>query len=83
MTNKPYVKQYDENGVVINPITKESPYLHKSPTTSFMEKYGSGKYIIISNPVTGAFIAFGTKSNGNNRANTCKRKGKNSRPYNN
>lgn len=81
MTNRPYVKQYNQDGEVINPITKESPCLHKSPTTSFMKKYGSGKYIIISNPVTGAFIAFGAKSNGNNRANSCKRKGKNSRAY--
>lgn len=26
-TNAPYVKKYDENGIVTNPITKESPYL--------------------------------------------------------
>lgn len=81
--NRPYVKQYNKFGEVINPITKESPYLHNAPTTSFMEKYSSGKYIIIKDPRTGAFIAFGAKTKGNNRANTCKRKGKNSRKYDN
>lgn len=81
MINRPYVKQYNENGEVINAITKDSPYLHKMPTTAFMEKYNSGKYIIIEHPVTKQFIAFGAKANGNNRANSCKRKGKNSRAY--
>lgn len=27
--NKPYVKQLDENGVVINPITKLNPHLNQ------------------------------------------------------
>lgn len=27
--NKPYVKQYDEKGLLINPITKNEPYLHE------------------------------------------------------
>jgi hypothetical protein len=27
--NQPYVKQYSENGVLLNPITKEQPYLSK------------------------------------------------------
>jgi len=79
--NKPYVKKVDENGVVINVITKENPYLHKMPTTAFMKKYNSGKYIIIENPVTKQFIAFGAKAKGNNRANSSSRKGKNSRNY--
>jgi len=25
--SRPYKKQYDKNGVLLNPITKESPYL--------------------------------------------------------
>lgn len=31
--NKPYVKQF-ENGVCVNPITKENPYLHRFNNTS-------------------------------------------------
>jgi hypothetical protein len=27
--NQPYVKQYSEDGVLLNPITKEQPYLSK------------------------------------------------------
>jgi hypothetical protein len=81
MTNRPYVKQYNQDGEVINAITKGSPYLHKMPTTAFMKKYNSGKYIIIENPVTKQFIAFGSKAKGNNRANSSSRKGKNSRAY--
>lgn len=29
--NTPYVKEYDANGVVTNPITKDNPYLHQYP----------------------------------------------------
>lgn len=29
MKNIPYRKQYDKNGVLLNPITKENPYLNK------------------------------------------------------
>jgi hypothetical protein len=76
--NKPYVKQYNEDGEVTNPITKKSPYLHQFNTTSFNKKLTRGKYIILKNPITGEFIGFGSKAGGNNRANTCKR-GKNSR----
>ncbi|WP_339896469.1 hypothetical protein [uncultured Algibacter sp.] len=28
MRNKPYLKKYSENGLLINPITKEKPYLN-------------------------------------------------------
>lgn len=27
--NKPYIKEYNEIGECINPITKETPYLHR------------------------------------------------------
>lgn len=77
--NKPYVKQYDENGEVINPITKDSPYLHSFNNGAFRRKLNRGKYKIITNFKTGEFIKFGNKLNGNNRANSCKRKGVNSR----
>ena len=30
--NKPYVKEY-KNGLLVNPITKDKPYLHKYLTT--------------------------------------------------
>lgn len=79
--NKPYVKQYNKLGEVTNAITKENPYLHQSPNRSFTKKLNSGKYHVITDPRTGAFISFGNKVNGNNRANTCKRKNKNSRKY--
>ena len=29
--NTPYIKQYDDLGLVANPITKHKPYLHSSP----------------------------------------------------
>ena len=81
--NTPYVKQLNKNGEVINPITKDNPYLHNNPNRSFMKKLTSNKYHIIRDPQTGAFIAFGNKVGGNNRANTSSRKGKHSRNYNN
>ena len=31
--NKPYVKQYDSIGNLLNPITKEQPYLHQFDST--------------------------------------------------
>lgn len=27
--NGPYVKEYDSNGILLNPITKENPYLFR------------------------------------------------------
>lgn len=39
MTNVPYVKNYDtKTKVLLNPITKENPYLHKFKTTSLIKK---------------------------------------------
>lgn len=34
MSNKPYVKQFDENGFITNPITEANPYLHKGANRS-------------------------------------------------
>jgi len=30
MENTPYKRQLDKNGILLNPITKENPYLHKA-----------------------------------------------------
>lgn len=30
--NKPYVKEYDENGILVNPITKENPFSNVAPS---------------------------------------------------
>ena len=35
--NAPYKKQYDKNGILLNPITKEEPYLH-APHPAFNRK---------------------------------------------
>jgi hypothetical protein len=87
--NKPYVKQYNENGEVINEITKEAPYLSKVNNRALRRKFASNKYKVITmprlNPLTNktedVFVGFGGRLNGNNRKNSCKRKGKNSREY--
>jgi hypothetical protein len=36
--NAPYVKMYDENGILINPITKSNPYLF-SPHVGFLKMF--------------------------------------------
>lgn len=36
--NTPYVKRYDSTGNVINPITKDTPYLHFFPNRSMRRK---------------------------------------------
>ncbi len=74
MTNKPYVKKYDGNGILINPITKDKPYLHVTRTTSSQKE--DFKYVIIRNAATGEFVGR-VKRGGNNRkvaANTQRRK---------
>ena len=43
--NKPYVKQLDENGIVLNPITKEEPYLHRFISASSQKVYA--RYIVM------------------------------------
>ena len=83
--NKPYIKQYEEIDItdsnpimqLTNPITKDSPYLHNSQSLRGKSKK---RYIPIHNHMTGEFIAK-YKQFGNNRANTSKRKDKNSRTY--
>jgi len=32
--NKPYVKRFDDNGKLLNPITKDGPYEHNHPKKS-------------------------------------------------
>jgi len=89
--NQPYVKQYrtetvTENGIeytytytdeVINPITKDKPYLHNSASVRGKSEH---EYIIIRHHLTGAYIGR-MKMYGNNRANTSKRTDKHSRNY--
>jgi hypothetical protein len=36
--NRPYKKQYDKNGILLNPITKEKPYLH-APRVSALKEF--------------------------------------------
>jgi hypothetical protein len=69
----PYIKQFSPEGELQNPITPENPYLHK-PSFSFKRN----KYHILTHPTTGEFIGR-IKLKGNNRRNTCIRKGKTSR----
>lgn len=76
MTNKPYVKKFctdQETGLpkLLNPITKENPYLHQNPTTSRQKR--AFKYVIVRHAVTGAWIGE-VKRGGNNRK-PCKRTG--------
>ena len=68
MQNKPYVKQFDSNGVCINPITSEAPYLTQFNTTSYLRRLT--RYKVNRHPVTKEFISWGGKINGNNRKNT-------------
>lgn len=71
MTNKPYVKKFDGNGTLLNPITKEKPYLHTNRTTSSQK--ADFKYIMVRNAVSGEFVGK-VKRGGNNRK-PCKRTG--------
>lgn len=86
--NKPYVKEFrkeiiNENGVdyeytfdeVLNPITKETPHLHKYPS---LRGKSLTKYRVLTNPFSGQYMGK-IKTYGNNRKNTSKRKNKNSR----
>jgi hypothetical protein len=48
--NEPYVQSYEENGVLLNPITKENPYLHQNENRKQRRKelqkfrfHGNGK----------------------------------------
>jgi len=37
----PYVKKYDSNGIVTNPITKENPYLFGKPRIIVGQRFWS------------------------------------------
>jgi len=47
--NKPYVKKLDENGFILNPITKEEPYLNPYMSTASQKAYA---YYLIMNDGT-------------------------------
>ena len=75
MTNKPYVKKFDNHGKLENPITKDQPYLH--PTSTTRSKKREFKYLTVRNILTGAYIGE-VKRGGNNRkpcSSAVKRKG--------
>lgn len=77
--NKPYVKEYNESGELINEITKNQPYLHRFRSMRGMwgQKYmpdGSKAKVIINKAGQPILV-----KSGNNRANTSSKKGKHSR----
>jgi len=74
--NKPYVKKLNKNGEVTNPITKDEPFVNNLPFNR-SQRRGVGKYVTLSNPVTGQPLGK-LKLKGNNKASTSGR-GKNSR----
>jgi len=45
-TNSPYKKQYNENGVLLNPITKENPYLFSVQLKSVQKDFRCWSTII-------------------------------------
>lgn len=67
MKNQPYVKKFDENKNLLNPITKDAPYLHKHSAVRHQNR--AFKYIVVTHPVTREFIGT-VKRGGNNRAKT-------------
>jgi hypothetical protein len=69
--NKPYIKQFNQYGEVINQITKEEPYLHQFPNKR-QRNMSRGQYQHFQD---GSKV----KIYGNNRKNTSKRKNKHSR----
>lgn len=79
---KPYIKEFDSNGNCTNPITAETPYLHEHNSVSRKTIKQYTKYRVLTNPITGEVVAM-LRKRGNNRKNTCMRKGKTSRPYRN
>lgn len=52
--NKPYVKQYNENGEIINPIKRA--YLHQFPNTSTRRKIQNGK--LKFSEITNSYIIY-------------------------
>ena len=89
--NQAYQKEYrteelNEDGIdyllihtdeILNPITKDNPYLHKHKSVRGKSKR---RYRSIHNHLTGEFM-YKIKLYGNNRANTSKRPNVHSRHY--
>ena len=48
--NTPYVKKYDEAGELLNPVTKEAPYLHMSYSTRGMRR---GRILLVPQQLPG------------------------------
>lgn len=47
--NKPYVKKYDSKGNLLNPITKENPFITHYPNRKKIRIFVTGKHTGISN----------------------------------
>lgn len=63
--NKPYVKQFDENGNVSNPITKHNPYFTQGPSRQarrFVEHGKVYQLVDLNGEVTGVTV----RRNGSN-----------------
>lgn len=63
--NTPYVKQFSDTGILLNPITPREPFVNASPNNR-ADRRGRFKYIMSYHPITGAFIGK-VKTHGNNR----------------
>jgi hypothetical protein len=74
MKNVPYVKIMDGN-TIMNPITKENPYVSNHPNRS--ARRDLGRLIMFIHPMTGKRSYL--KVRGNNKANTSEREGVESR----
>lgn len=70
--NKPYVKQFNENGECLNEITLDKPFNNVSKENR-QQRNEEDKYIILTHPATGEFVGK-IKVGGNNRK-PCKRTG--------
>jgi len=53
---KPYVKIYDTQGVCINPITKENPYLHKADSMLLKKEKEKANQRIIKVDIASLFL---------------------------
>lgn len=79
MKNQPYKKvlqTIDNKQVVVNEITKDEPFNNSTGNRRTRRAFtaeGKPKYKVLTHMVTGEFIGK-TRFNGNNRANTNKRK---------
>lgn len=69
--NQPYVKKFDDNGTLLNPITKDKPYVHQFK--SARGKSGP-EYVHLHHPTSGKWMGK-FKLKGNNRK-PCARTGK-------